>query len=152
MKAATISRTFAKRQRFIWFLLFGCMHLARGQSADDVHIVPRQKQTGTNAIADTVSLKATSPHLSGSAFHINVDLVLVPVSVNDSMNRPVMTLRRENFALFDENKPQEIRYFSHEDAPASVALLLDVSKSMTDKIESERAAVIKFFESANPED
>jgi Ca-activated chloride channel family protein len=130
-----------------------CMPFAGGQFADDVHVVPRQRKTDTGSIADTASITALpTSRLPSSAFHINVDLVLVAVSVDDSMNRSVMTLKKENFALFDENKPQEIRYFSHEDAPVSVAILLDVSKSMTDKIDSERAAIVEFFKNANPED
>jgi len=81
-----------------------------------------------------------------------VELVLVPVTVSDSLDRSVTTLKKQDFSLYEEDKLQEIRYFSTESEPASVAILLDVSKSMTDKIETERAAIVEFFNNAHPED
>ena len=86
------------------------------------------------------------------ALRVAVDLVLVPVTVTDIMNRPQTNLSRENFALYEGEQAQQIRYFSKEDSPISVGILLDVSKSMKDKIETERAAVDQFFKNANPED
>lgn len=84
--------------------------------------------------------------------HVSVDVVLVPVTVSDRNNRPVTTLNRQDFALFEEDKRQEIRYFSSEEAPSSIAILFDVSKSMSDKLDSERAALVEFFKNANPAD
>jgi len=83
---------------------------------------------------------------------VSVDLVLVPVTVTDALNHPQTNLARENFTVYEGSQPQEIRYFSAEDSPISVGLLLDVSNSMQDKIETERAAVEQFFKNANPED
>jgi Ca-activated chloride channel family protein len=68
------------------------------------------------------------------------------------MNNTVTTLKREDFALYEDNTRQEIRYFSTEDVPISVAILIDVSKSMSDKIDAERAAIVEFFNNANPDD
>src|SRR5690348_1032565 len=70
---------------------------------------------------------------------VDVDLVLLPVTVTDPMNHSVTSLKKEDFAIYEGNQQQEIRYFSTEDTPISVAILLDVSKSMSDKIETERA-------------
>jgi Ca-activated chloride channel family protein len=83
---------------------------------------------------------------------VNVDLVLVPVTVVDAMSRPVIDLPQQNFSLLEAGIPQQIRYFSHEDAPISVALILDFSGSMRDKIEFVHQAVDEFFQNANPED
>jgi Ca-activated chloride channel family protein len=83
---------------------------------------------------------------------VDVDLVLVPVAVTDALNRPVITLQKQDFAIYEENKTQEIRYFSAEEAPISIALLIDTSESMTDKIDTERAAIVEFFNNANPAD
>jgi Ca-activated chloride channel homolog len=84
--------------------------------------------------------------------HVDVDLVMVPVTVSDAMNHTVTSLKKEDFALYEGNQQQEIRYFSTEDEPISVAILLDVSKSMTDKIETEREALVEFFNNANSQD
>jgi Ca-activated chloride channel family protein len=74
------------------------------------------------------------------------------VTVTDAMERPVMALTKQDFALYENSKLQDIRYFSEETAPASIALLVDVSKSMTDKIDTERAAIVEFFKNADPQD
>ena len=86
------------------------------------------------------------------SMRMNVNLVLVPVSVTDLKNHPVMNLQREDFTLFQDEQQQKVEYFSTEDAPISVGLLLDVSKSMTSKFEMERAAVTAFFRNANQQD
>jgi Ca-activated chloride channel family protein len=73
---------------------------------------------------------------------------MLPVTVSDAMNHTVTSLKKEDFALYEGGQQQEIRYFSTEDEPISVAILLDISKSMTDKIETERAAIDEFFNNA----
>ena len=83
---------------------------------------------------------------------VDVDLVLVPVTVTDTMNRPVMGLQEQDFQVYEGNAQQQIRYFSAEDPPVSVGLLLDLSKSMANKFVTERAAVEEFFKNANPQD
>lgn len=87
-----------------------------------------------------------------SSLRIAVNVVLVPVVVTDEMNHAVTGLGKENFAISDNEENKEIQYFSTEDSPISVGLLLDLSKSMTDKVDSERLAVTKFFENANAQD
>jgi Ca-activated chloride channel family protein len=77
---------------------------------------------------------------------------MVSVTVTDAMNHPVNGLRREDFSIYEQGTAQQIRYFSEEDTPISVGLILDFSKSMTNKIETERMAVTQFFQNANPED
>lgn len=132
-------------------LLLTCF--AQGQLSDDVHIVPR---TGPAPRAPTTAVPpANDPsaqHAPVKSIRVDVDLVLVPVVVTDTMNRPVISLHKQDFALYEEDKRQEIRYFMTEEAPISIAVLFDVSKSMSDKIAMERAALIEFFKNANPED
>ena len=83
---------------------------------------------------------------------VDVNLVLVPVTITDAMNRPIVGLEKENFSIFEDNTEQKIQFFSNEDLPISVGVILDVSKSMQDKIDVAREAVAKFFELANAED
>ena len=134
------------------------MCFAHGQSADDVHIFPRRNPKSLETTADPVEFESLPTQHSqakpwqNKPLHVDVDVVLVPVSVSDAKNRPVTTLKRQDFALFEEDKRQEIRYFSVEDSPLSVAILLDVSKSMSDKIDTERAAIVEFFNNAHPDD
>lgn len=83
---------------------------------------------------------------------VSVNLVLVPVTVIDSLHRPVLGLGKQNFELIEGQQEQQIRYFSQEDEPISVALLLDISGSMANRIGVLREAVHQFFIHANPLD
>jgi Ca-activated chloride channel homolog len=83
---------------------------------------------------------------------VNVDLVQIPVTVTDAMNHPVTNLKKEDFAIYENGVQQQIFHFFSEDGPISVGLILDFSKSMTNKVQTERAAVEEFIRNANPED
>jgi len=120
-----------------------------GQTSNDVHIVPRE------GAEKNVPAKENDPpgtSVVAKPIHVTVDLVEVPVVVTDAMNRSITGLMKSNFALYEDSKPQEIRYFMAEEVPISIAVLFDVSKSMADKVETERAALHQFFDNANPAD
>jgi Ca-activated chloride channel family protein len=90
--------------------------------------------------------------LTPRPMRVDVDLVLVPVTVTDSYSHPVVTLSKSDFLLYEGDRAQVISYFSGEDAPISVALVLDFSGSMKNKIEYEREAMSEFLGNANPAD
>jgi len=94
--------------------------------------------------------KATSH--AGARLRVNVNLVQVPVTVTDPMNRLVTGLEKENFQLFDNNSGQEIRYFSSEDAPLSIGIIFDLSGSMSSKFVRARKALTEFLRTSNPQD
>lgn len=131
-------------------LLLACVAL--GQSTNDMRSQPRYEPSAGESMIGAMPYGVTPASHNPKPLHVDVDLVLVPVTVSDSMNRSVTSLKKEDFALYEGNKQQEIRYFSTEDDPISVAILLDVSKSMSNKIDTERAAIVDFFNNANPED
>lgn len=83
---------------------------------------------------------------------VDVDLVMLPVTVTDELNHPILGLHQQDFAVYDQDEQQQIRYFSADDSPISIGLILDLSKSMTNKVDTERAAVAQFFQNANPQD
>ncbi len=120
---------------------------ARAQSSDEVHITPRR-----NPATAPATPAAKNPSLRTRPMQVNVDLVLVPVTVTDALNHPVLNLRQQDFALYEGAVQQKIRYFSHEDAPISVGLVLDCSASMKNKIEYEYQALQEFFGNANSQD
>lgn len=120
---------------------------AQSDSLDQAHIVPRHS-------SDQLVRAGVEPALSAGVkpFRSNVAVVLVPVTVTDALNRPILDLPQQTFTLYEGKVEQQIRYFSCEDAPLSVALVLDYSGSMKNKIEYERQAVQEFFTYANPQD
>jgi Ca-activated chloride channel homolog len=133
---------------FAMSLLFPPLRcLAQSDSLDDAHVVPLHSDQTARTGAGEATLSA-----SLKPFRSDVYLVLVPVTVTDSFNRPVLDLPQQEFTLYEDSVQQPIRYFSCEDAPISIALVLDYSASMKNKIEYEREAVNQFFIHANPDD
>lgn len=92
------------------------------------------------------------PQPAAGSIQIDVEMVLVNVSVTDAYGHPVPNLERKNFRLFEDNIEQEILTFSNEDVPASIGLLFDTSGSMADKMDASRQAVVNFLQKSNPED
>lgn len=127
---------------------------AHAQSEDEVHVVPRPEAAGRTRIATdaTVTPSSSSSRIRPDRLRVDVDLVLVPVVVTDTYNRPITGLSKDSFELLDDGERQKIHFFSLEDGPLSVALVLDVSNSMVNRVQIERDALDKFFQNANPDD
>jgi len=101
-------------------------------------------------LMENVRKKSSEEHRH--AIKVDVNLVLVPVTVTDGMGRIVSGLRRDNFSIYDDKQQQPIMSFSSEDAPFSVGLVLDTSGSMSGKMDKARLAARAFWQAANPED
>ena len=103
---------------------------------------------------DELAKQTLTPALTAHVrpMKVDVDLVLVPVTITDPLNRLVTGLDKENFQLFEGSAAQEIRTFSAEDAPVSLGVIFDTSGSMSSKIDRARDAVVEFFKTANPQD
>ena len=83
---------------------------------------------------------------------VDVNLVQVPLTVTDPMNRLVTGLEKENFQVFDNNIGQTIKYFSSEDAPLTIGVVFDLSGSMSSKFVRARKALAEFLRTSNPQD
>jgi len=88
----------------------------------------------------------------GVRFRADSNLVLIPVSVTDSHDRPVPNLGPENFRLFEDGVEQKLASFFIDDAPVSVAIVLDFSNSMSGSMRQLREAASQFLKTANPTD
>ncbi len=87
-----------------------------------------------------------------SRITVDVQLVLINVTVTDPMNRLVTGLEKEHFTVKEDKVVQEITQFGAEDAPLSLGIVFDASSSMGHKMSKAREAVAQFFKSSNPED
>ncbi|WP_263368450.1 VWA domain-containing protein [Edaphobacter bradus] len=101
--------------------------------------------------ANNVAANATA-HRRDSRIRVDVNLVLVPATVTDPMNRLVTGLEKENFEVYDNNVGQIIKSFSTEDAPVTIGVIFDLSGSMTSKYARARKALSEFLRTCNPQD
>jgi VWFA-related protein len=95
---------------------------------------------------------AASEERPRTNLRVDANLVLVPVTVCDPLNRPVTGLEKENFRVLENNVEQPITHFAMDDEPVAVGLAFDVSGSMGAKLGMSRMAARAFFRLANPED
>jgi len=92
------------------------------------------------------------PRPGQKTIRVDVDLVLVNITVTDPYSRLVTGLERENFRVFENNLEQEVIHFSSEDVPISIGVVFDLSGSMSNKVDKARLAALQFFKTANPQD
>lgn len=80
---------------------------------------------------------------------VNVDLVNVYFTVKTKKGGELIpNLKKENFSVTEDGKPQTIQRFSREsDLPLTIGLLIDISASQERLIDIEREAATQFFSS-----
>jgi Ca-activated chloride channel homolog len=88
----------------------------------------------------------------GELIRMNVDMVLVPVTVTDPMNRLVTGLEKDDFQVYENSNQQQVASFACEDAPVSIGIIFDLSGSMTSKLIRARESILQFIKTANPQD
>jgi Ca-activated chloride channel homolog len=100
--------------------------------------------------ADNAAAMATSRR--DARIRVDVNLVIVPATVTDPMNRLVTGLEKENFEVFDNNIGQVIKSFSTQDSPVTIGIIFDLSGSMSSKFMRARKALSEFLRTSNPQD
>jgi Ca-activated chloride channel family protein len=88
------------------------------------------------------------PPDEGGAFRFKsgVELINVTTTVSDSSGRFVSGLRKEDFAVYEDDQLVELTHFSAERVPVSLGIVLDTSGSMAGtKIREAQAALNRFF-------
>jgi Ca-activated chloride channel homolog len=146
------SRRYSTARLFLLLGIFcfaSVIAVAQTPDVDDIHVSPRL-DPGKDASEELASQDTVRTH--APMIKSKVELVLVPVTVTDPMNRLVTGLDRENFQVYEGKEQQDVRHFSSEDAPISLGVIFDMSGSMGSKIERAREAVSEFFKTANPQD
>ena len=102
--------------------------------------------------SDNAVEKGTSLKNRDARLRVDVNLVLVPATVTDGMNRLVTGLEKENFFIYDKEVLQTIKTFSTDDAPVTIGIVFDLSGSMSSKFARARKALSEFLRTSNPQD
>ena len=100
--------------------------------------------------------QASPPPQSGPVdsytIHVNVADVILHPTVENRAGTPVSGLVKDNFQVYENGVLQPIKYFTHEDIPVTVGLIVDNSGSIRPKRPDINAAALAFARSSNPQD
>jgi len=152
-----------RRQRFVLtlfamptlFMLASVLIPANAGAQEDplstVHVQPPPPEPSKEPppAEGPAALKSTR---AGEKIRVNVNLVLVPLTVTDPMDRLVTGLEKENFFIYENNHLETIKSFSTEDAPVSIGVIFDLSGSMSNKVIRARDSILEFMKTSNPQD
>jgi Ca-activated chloride channel homolog len=98
---------------------------------------------------------ATSPitvGTSGYVLKMDVNLVLVEATVRDSHGGIADGLTRDDFRILEDGVEQPVQYFSRDELPLAVALVIDRSGSIAPHLGELRRAALETLAQLKPED
>jgi VWFA-related protein len=137
----------------------------RAAGASETLVVALRRAMPAGAAAVTVPPAADAPRArtdeagvppaggpTGLTFSATARSVRVPVSVLDKRGEPVLGLTGEDFKLSEDGREQPVTFFSGERRPLRIALALDISGSMRDKITEVSDALRHFIDLLEPAD
>ena len=113
--------------------------------------VAAEEEAGPRLLENT-RRPATQIANAAASIRVDVNLALVPVTVLDTMGHNVVGLDRQNFRVIDGSEARPIVSFGRTDAPVSVGLIFDSSRSMREKFKIAREAPAELFKQLNPDD
>ena len=88
----------------------------------------------------------------GFKFKSGVELINVTATVTDRSGRFYSRLRKEDFLVYEDNKPVEVSHFSADRTPVSLGIVVDTSGSMAgEKWSSAVNSIDRFFRLMNDE-
>ncbi len=124
----------------LWWISGASMTPAHGSSEEQPQLASRPHRAGAAAKKSAANLR------------LDVEVVLVPVSVTDAYDRPITTLSKDSFRLLEDGVEQKITSFAKEESPISLGLLFDSSGSMKNRISASVEALKEFFKTTIPGD
>jgi len=89
---------------------------------------------------------------TAGTFRSNVDLVSLNVIVTDNHDKFVNGLTQKDFAVFEDGIQQDVSFFAAANVPLDLAILLDMSSSMSDKMATVQEAAVGFASHLRPAD
>jgi Ca-activated chloride channel family protein len=97
-----------------------------------------------------VSLAAQTPR--PPTFGVGIEVINLTVTVTDGRSRYITDLNERDFSVFEDGIKQDLSLFTHEDLPISLALLIDTSASMDEKLPQARVAAMRLVKTLRPQD
>src|SRR5271167_3517689 len=97
----------------------------------------------TSPAVPSPNSKDQSQDQSLETLKINVEVVQLFFNVKDKHGALIPNLTKDNFDLFEDGKPQTIKYFKAEsDLPLTIGMLIDSSGSQQRVLEMEKKSAV----------
>ncbi len=113
---------------------------------------PKPAETPKEEVSDTEIEEDPNIEVDDELVTVDTEVVTIPVKVTTRGGRLVSGLKKEDFQVFEEKTEQEIAFFSDEQQPFTVALVLDMSYSTTFKIDEIQFAAMEFVKQLREND
>jgi Ca-activated chloride channel homolog len=88
----------------------------------------------------------------GDIVRVNTTLVSIPVSVTDRDGKYIPNLRKEDFRIWEDGVEQQVAYFASTEKPFTVALVIDTSGSVRERLQEIQDAAMSFVNDLRPDD
>jgi Ca-activated chloride channel homolog len=154
-----------KVPRGIWLLLLCLLTLAclsSAQSPPSASPVPTSQQESRPAQSQATQPQTAAPQgqatppqeddSGGFVFKKEVEEVILHATVVDDQNRLITGLGKDNFRVYEDNKPQEVTSFRKERVPVALGILIDNSGSMLPKRAKVNEAALQLVDASQQED
>jgi VWFA-related protein len=83
---------------------------------------------------------------------VDTDLIIVPTRINDRTGKSIPNVKKQEVKIYENGTEQDLAYFSADDQPFTVALVLDMSYSSVLKLSEIQLAAFEFINQLKLED
>jgi len=104
------------------------------------------------AVVGVAVLGAVVAHAQGQRIRSGIELVSLNVTVTDPSGKYATDLAEPDFEVFEDGAKQNLTFFSRTQQPIALALLLDTSASMDERMGIAQEAAIGFAKQLHKED
>jgi len=116
------------------------------------NVPPSGQQPGQTQQPGNDTVGAVTRSGDRYVFRSQVNEVTLSATVLDARKHLVTNLNTANFAVYEDNQPQQITSFRREDIPVSIGIVVDNSGSMRTKRAAVTKAVLNLIQASNPQD
>jgi VWFA-related protein len=147
-----------KRLAFIGFILLFGFNFLNAQSrrvsvySESSPTTEKKEFKNSPQTAETTEPANNKETDENDVLRVDTDLVVIPTQIYSRDGKIVAGLKKEEFKIFEDDVEQELAYFSGEEQPFTVALVLDMSYSSIFKLEEIQAAAFTFINQLRPDD
>jgi Ca-activated chloride channel homolog len=141
------------------YALFRSRRFTIGTGAARIHKMIRMLAVRTLVPVAAVVVAAIHPLAQGgtapsdrSVFRSGIELVTLHVTVTDAKSKYVTDLDPGEFRVFEDGRPQQLKFFQRTGLPLAVTLLLDASSSVRHVLPELQHAAVRFIRELDAQD